>query len=562
MNLVFLEAPNKVAKVKKLLDENFNDNFKVIATVGHFMKLSDTGVYGSGMDENYDAIYEWDKSNDFHKKYLNEIMKSLETVQKIYLATDPDREGEVIASHLYSIIPARYKNKVVRISFNEITKTAIKNAINTPSSLDNGLVQAGKTRAVFDKLFGYRASRYAKATTNASSVGRVQGVVVLLLKEREDEIKNWVPIYKQKIVACVFDESNPNIVAKLVNVNENNEPIEFEDNEIINEVDNNLKCIDIKELETKYNHPPKPYITSSLLKDILNKFKISTANATIVLQKLYGLGLINYPRTDSYSLSDDFKKELVTYAKSNYANLVRDSFVEYKNKVSAQEGHECLRITHLNNDEINEELSKLDNLQTNIYEMIRKNMLAQVLIDNQVARVDYFFRNNQNKLFKLRAQKDIVLGWKTLYRNEDILESIVDENDDNTDINKVYKFYIENIYKADIKIERFIKNPCPKLYKESDIIKILEQKEIGRPSTYASYSSIVLNRNYAILNDKKQLILTELGNKLADVCIVNFKYFINYDFTKTFENELDKIAKNKTDYHAYLKQLDNEYWNL
>ncbi|ASD29227.1 hypothetical protein CEG41_00720 [Ureaplasma parvum] len=190
--------------------------------------------------------------------------------------------------------------------------------------------------------------------------------------------------------------------------------------------------------------------------------------------------------------------------------------------------------------------------------MIRKNTLAQVLIDNQVARVDYFFRNNQNKLFKLRAQKDIVLGWKTLYRNEDILESIVNENDDNTDINKVYKFYIENIYKADIKIERFIKNPCPKLYKESDIIKILEQKEIGRPSTYASYSSIVLNRNYAILNDKKQLMLTELGNKLADVCIANFKYFINYDFTKTFENELDKIAKNKTDYHAYLKQLDNE----
>lgn len=538
--LIIIEGAGKISKIKSYLGSEYD----VYATGGHFRQLKSDGLYNTGISSTYEPTFEFSSLGQKNWKNIKSALTN-NNYSQIYIASDPDREGEGIAWHIYQSLPSKDKAKAKRITYNEISKNAILNAINNPKEIDLNLVHGQFARQAYDKIFGFRGSRFVQQNLNLKSIGRVQGVAVKFLGDRAAEIANYKPHFKNEVSATILDEKED--VANLIHIDKDGNRKRYEKDETIPNIENPFICQDIQVSDNKYEKPPAPYITSTLLTDAVRILNVKVKTVQETLQKLYEKGFISYPRTDSKTISDTFFKELMSYLKNSpHKEYVRDIKGTFKNSASSQEGHECLRIIH---PEILPNSNQIKDLGQNavaVYNLLYTRTMIQGLKDAIYQDTDYFFDASSEK-FTIKSKKYLELNWRN-YPSCSVNE-------------KVYDFKINKKYqgKVETKEVNVVAKPSP--YNEASLIKELEKRGIGRPSTYATFPNILQDRGYASLQGK-EFVLSQEGKLLYEIIQNNFQDFINYEFTKEFEEDLDKIATGKLDYQKYLKDKDKEIDNL
>lgn len=559
--LIVIESPKKIKTIKKYLGQEYT----ILATGGHFRELNDA-VNGNGIDNNFEPVY---KTMQKKQEVVNLINEQAKISNQILIATDPDREGEAIGWHVYSVLNEAFKNKVKRITFHEITKEAILNAINNPKGIDLNLVNAQKARQCIDKKIGYDASKFLweyffkeKKSKKGQklSAGRVQSVVLLLSEEKENEIKNFKSNSKFKIANIIKFKFNDYDSEKL-NLELKNENNEFASkHELINEFgqdlinDINFELQEVS-LGDKVNLPAlKPFRTIDALEAINKKLNIGLKEAQAILQKLYEginvdgevLALITYPRTDSYIVSDKFINEAKNYIKQNYNSEILSDFKQFKNSESAQEGHECLRVINL---EISPKFlsGKIEENLVKVYELIYQRSLAIFIKTPIKQNVDFNFFSQQTKNVFVAQTK--ILKEKGYF--------ILDKEGEETNLKTVndYKNLEKQKFKGLNETNIYeVVSKAPARYSQASLVNTLEKLQIGRPSTYATMISTNLEKSF-VTEKNKSLVITELGQTIIEILVKAFSTLINVEFTKQMECQLDKIAKGEIDYKEYIKQF-------
>lgn len=535
--LVIVESPAKATTIKKIL----GSKYKVEASMGHVRDLpkSQLGI---------------DIENDFEPKYINirgkaDLIKKLKTeaksVKRVYLATDPDREGEAIAWHLAYILGID-DNSNCRIAFNEITKNGIQSAIKEPRKLDKDLIDAQQARRALDRIVGYKISPLLwKKVRKGLSAGRVQSVAVRLIVDREEQIENFVPEEYWTLDAELlsgrkkFDSKFWGEGDKRLDITS-----EVQMNEILDYLEDKKYIVkDVRTGEKKRN-PAPPFTTSTLQQEASRKLGFAIKKTMSLAQGLYESGLITYMRTDSTRISEEArsmaKEQIVkTFGAEYYENRY------YKTKKDAQDAHEAIRPTYLNvlPSEIKEKYSydqyKLYKL---IYERLLASQMAAAVYNTTSVDIEagkYMFRANGSKL-KFN-------GFMALY---------VEGTDDNLEEKDVIlpdlKIGAEVKLKELIPSQHFTEPPAR--YTEASLVKMLEEKGIGRPSTYAPTITTILERRY-VEKEKKILYPTELGRIVDKLLKDNFKDIVNVEFTAQMEEKLDDVAEGKVKWKAILEDF-------
>lgn len=546
--LIIVESPAKANTIKKFL----GGSTKVVASMGHIRDLpkSKLGV---------------DVENDFNPEYINirgkgplinSLKKEAKSSKKVYLATDPDREGEAIAWHLAYILGIP-EDTVCRVTFNEITKKAVQEGIKNPRKIDLNLVDAQQARRVLDRIVGYKISPVLwKKVKRGLSAGRVQSVAVKLIVDREEEIEKFVPEEYWNIFAILQDnKTKKNFEARLIE--KNNKKIELSKKE---EVDKILKEIEsenfiineVKKSERKRVAAP-PFTTSTMQQEASRKLGFTLKKTMSIAQGLYegvnipghgSIGLITYMRTDSTRISEEARagaKENIerNFGKEYYENRY------YKTSSEAQDAHEAIRPTYIDIEpsSIKEVLNKD---QFKLYQLIYNRFIASQMsaaiydtVSIEISAGDYKFKANGQKLkFK---------GFMTLY----VETKDNEKEEENTQIPELEKG--EEVKKEKIEAKQSFTEPPPR-YTEASLVKVLEEKDIGRPSTYSPTITTILERRY-IEKDKKQLIPTELGKVVNTLLINNFSDIINVDFTAKIENQFDEVAEGKEKWKTIIREF-------
>lgn len=548
-NLVVVESPTKAKTIKKMLGKNYN----VMASVGHIRDLPKSRM---GIDIE----------NNFEPEYINirgkgDLIKQLKKAAKdsdnIYLATDPDREGEAISWHL-SYILGLDPNDEIRVTFNEITKNTVKENIKKPRKIDLNLVDAQQARRVLDRLTGYQISPLLwKKVKSGLSAGRVQSVVLKLICERENEIEEFIASEYWTIEA-VLKKSRKSFEAKFYGklINDKSTKIEITNEEQANEILNSINkdafiVNDIKEGK-RSKKPNNIFTTSTLQQEASRKLGFSTKKTMMVAQTLYegvtlpsigSVGLITYMRTDSTRISNEAQNSIGEYIKEQYGN-------EYlalragKNKSSnVQDAHEGIRTT----DVFKTPLSIKDSLtkdQFKLYELIWKRTVASQMSDAIYKTVNLELLSNDN-IFKSSGSQIEFEGFLKVYNyateKDDILPELSKD---------------EVLKSNNITANQHFTQP-PSRYNEASLIKTLEENGIGRPSTYAPTISTLLSRYYVVIDEKK-IVPTELGITVNDLLAENFSDLINTDFTANMETSLDEIAEGKRQWKALISEFYNK----
>ena len=545
--LIIVESPAKANTIKKFL----GGSTKVLASMGHIRDLpkSKLGV---------------DIEHDFEPEYINirgkgDLIKSLKKeaskAKKIYLATDPDREGEAIAWHLAYILDDN-KDKIVRVTFNEITKGAVKKAIQEPRNIDINLVDAQQARRVLDRIVGYKISPLLwKKVRRGLSAGRVQSVAVKLIVDREDEIEKFIPEEYWNIFADLEDEkTKKQFEAKFYGKNGKKQEIhgKEEADEILRNIENAKYIVkEVKKGEKKRNAAP-PFTTSTMQQEASRKLGFTLKKTMSIAQMLYEgikiegrgtLGLITYMRTDSTRISEEARKAAKEYIVSTYSEEYYENRY-YKTNKDSQDAHEAIRPTYadLEPDSIK---SSLTNDQYKLYKLIYNRFMASQMasaIYNTMSVTidanDYTFKaNGQSLKFK---------GFMTLYvegeENKEEDKTMLPELEENQEVKKIK-----------INPKQSFTEPPPR-YTEASLVKALEEKGIGRPSTYSPTITTILERHY-IEKEQKQLIPTELGKVVNKLLIENFTDVINVEFTAKIENEFDEIADGKEQWKKMIREF-------
>ena len=546
--LIIVESPAKANTIKKFL----GGSTKVVASMGHIRDLPKSKL-GVNIE------------NDFEPEYINirgkgDLIKSLKNeakkAKKIYIATDPDREGEAIAWHLAYILNQE-KEKITRVTFNEITKSAVKKAIKEPRNIDLNLVDAQQARRVLDRIVGYKISPILwKKVKRGLSAGRVQSVAVKLIVDREEEIEKFIPEEYWNIYANLQDkETKKEFQAKFYGENGKKQEIHSED-----EVQKILKTIekakyivdDIKKSEKKRN-PAPPFTTSTMQQEASRKLGFTLKKTMTIAQGLYEgvkipekgtVGLITYMRTDSTRISEEARaiaKEQITknYGDEYYENRY------YKAKKDSQDAHEAIRPTYIdiNPEEIKDALSKDQyKLYKLIYNRFMASQMSAAIYDTMSVTIDangYTFKaNGQTLKFK---------GFMMLYvegtdSKEEEKEGMLPDIKEKEELKLV---------KIDPK--QSFTEPPPR-YTEASLVKTLEEKGIGRPSTYSPTITTILDRRY-IEKEQKQLAPTELGKIVNKILIENFTDVINVEFTAEIESEFDEIAEGKEPWKNMIREF-------
>ena len=543
--LVIVESPAKANTIKKYL----GGKSKVVASMGHIRDLpkSKMGI---------------DIENDFEPQYINirgkaslinSLKKDAKDAKMVYLATDPDREGEAIAWHLAYILGID-SSSVCRVTFNEITKDAVKKGINNPRKIDLNLTDAQQARRVLDRIVGYKISPVLwKKVKRGLSAGRVQSVAVRLIVEREEEIEKFVPEEYWNISLIASDKkTKTKFESKLIG--KNNEKIELHSKTEVDEILNDLEGAkyivkEVKSGERKRN-PAPPFTTSTLQQDASRKLNFALRKTMQVAQGLYegvklpeyGLtGLITYMRTDSTRISDEAraaaKEQIIkTYGEQYYENRY------YKTKSEAQDAHEAIRPAHI---EITPDSIKnvLTNDQYKLYKLIYNRFLASqmasAIYDTMSVLID---ANNYN--FKATGQTMKFKGYMTIYV----------ENEEKEAFDSIPALCENEVVKKEkLESKQSFTEP-PARYTEASLVKTLEEKGIGRPSTYAPTITTILTRRY-IEKVQKQLVPTDLGRVVNNLLIENFGNIINEEFTANMEEQFDKIAEGEENWKKVIRDF-------
>lgn len=541
-NLVIVESPSKSKTIEKYLGKDY----KVLSSKGHIRDLSTKGKYGLGVDinDNFKPDYVTIKGKN---KIVNELKKECKAADHVYLASDPDREGEAIAWHLYDALKLDDK-KYDRVVFNEITKNAVLDSFNHTRKIDMDMVNSQETRRILDRIIGFRLSKLMQAKTDGTSAGRVQSVALKLIVDREREIEAFIPEEYWTITA-----NFPEFSAELFNYNHKEITIsnEEEANNILAKLSNSYK-IDSVDKKKKNKKSKLPFITSTLQQDASNKLNFAAKKTMSIAQKLYeGIelanettGLITYMRTDSTRLSNEFISATYNYIENKYGHEYVGFAKTSKKTENVQDAHEAIRPTDITRtpESIKDYLS---NDEYKLYRMIYYRALASLMSDAKTNNTTVILDNN-NYQFKATGSVLVFDGYLKVYSDyEDNKDTILPEFD---------KYNSNVIVTDDVKSEQHF-TKAPSRYTEAKLIKEMEELGIGRPSTYAKTMDNIKTRNYVKLVDKK-FVPTEVGFEVTDKLQEFFSHLINIKYTADMENDLDEIANNKL---VWYKVLDDFY---
>lgn len=536
-NLVIVESPSKAKTIKKYLGKNY----EVIASQGHIIDLPSSKL-GVDVDNDFKPSYITMKGK---AKIIKEIKDKAKKADKVYLATDPDREGEAIAWHLRNMLKIDEREKC-RIEFNEITKDAVKKAINSPRTIDENLVNAQQGRRILDRIVGYKISPVLwKKVKKGLSAGRVQSVAMRIIMDREREIRKFKKQEYWTLEAKLL-KGKEEILSKFYGNTKGK--IELKNEEQVNEILKNIdkkeyKVVDIKVGEKKRN-PAPPFTTSSLQQDASRKFGFSVKKTMMIAQRLYESGYITYMRTDSTRISNEARDMAKEYIVKKYgAKYYENRF--YKTKKDAQDAHEAIRPSDLSkSSEVYESFPKDEQkLYTLILNRFLASQMSTAIYDTKKITInvnDYIFITNGSQV-----KFD---GFMVLY-----IES-TDEASSDDDIGILPDIEINDILKQKKLISEQKFTEPPARYTEASLVKTLEEKGIGRPSTYAPTISTLLDRVY-IEKDKKYLVPTQLGEIVDDLMEKNFCNIVDISFTANMEQNLDLVSENKIDYIKMLKEF-------
>ena len=555
--LIIVESPNKVKTISSILKKAGYTNAAVMASVGHIMALGNGGpAYNSGIYPKQKFRMNLAVPED-KQKVVNGIAAQAKTADKIFIMTDGDREGEIIAWSIIKFCKLP-ESKCFRAIAHEITPKALIEAIEHPITFNDNLVNAGLTRMMIDKLIGYGLSPLGKKYIGAKSIGRCQSVGLKLVSDRETEIANFIPELYFDLYLNFVKDTVP-YKAKYVGYGE--EPLEHFTKQVdVDAVISNCKntpfvIANIDKVEHQES-PKLPFCTASFQQEAANKLGLRVKDAMSCAQKLFeGInidgehkGLITYMRTDSTEIAAEFIPELKQFVKTQYGSNKYIGPKKSKKKATDQDGHEALRVsdvnltpdilaTHINN-----------NLLLKVYKLIWQRTVASVMPNAVIGETIYTINNNGHK-FALSNKELLYAGYKAVY-----------EFEDNQNLSAPISFQInEQLEHTDLEVAKKFTKPRPR-YTEASLVKELQQREIGRPSTYASIVETILSptRGYAKL-DEKHIVPTDRGMQLAEYCNRSFPTLINLSYTKEMEETLDKIAASKT---VWLDYMEIFYKNL
>ncbi|WQT24448.1 type IA DNA topoisomerase [Helicobacter pylori] len=561
-SVIIIESPNKVAKIREITGA------KVFATIGHFMQLK-------SYDESngFKPTFDYDQEK---KKHIFEMIEACKN-KKVYIATDTDREGYAIGYMFYQKIK-NVASSIYRAEFFEITPSGINKGLQNALLFENTnkqMYQSALARRVADMLLGFTLSPYlgkALGQMKGSSVGRVQTPCLKLIVDRDREIEKFKALPENEkvsyqIQAKINDSANREVTIK--HCDEKGEEIKFNDKEealkLFESLKDNKACLlkDLKNsvVETK---PKKPFITSTLLEKASSMLGLSISEVQSLAQNLFEAGLITYIRTDAESLSVEFLDETESF----YAPIYKDLYLkrEYKaGKQSQAEAHEAIRITHPHTTEDLESIVYNANI-TNQDALKLYQLIFERTIESQGKNAIY---DKQDLLFKIKNEyfKCSVKGLKSagflaMFSKKELEndESNDDKDNKEKEQNAQFNLKIDDVLSLNDLVLATIKRNAPSAYKEADFVKLLENKGIGRPSTYSSYLPTLVKREYiSISQDKKHIITpTHKGKRVVEVFENAYQFIIDLTYTKQMEEMLDEIVENKSSYVDFISNLNSK----
>ncbi len=555
-NIIIVESPAKCKTISKYL----GGDYTVVSSKGHIRDLATSGKYGLGIDieNDFKPNYEIIKGKKKDVKYLKDLIKKAD---HIYLATDPDREGETISWHLYDELKVP-DEKYDRIVFNEITKDVVLKALKNPRRIDMNLVHSGEARRFLDRIIGFRLSKVMQSKTAGKSAGRVQSVALKLIVDREREILAFIPKEYWTIEAD-FKDFKANLETykeKDIEI-----PNEKEADKILDSLTNTFTIKSVEEKEKKRS-AKEVFKTSTLQQACSNKLGFPASKTMKIAQKLYeGIelddgfhGLITYMRTDSVRLSDEFTSASFAYINSKFGKDYVGYVKKGKKTENVQDAHEGIRPTNINYepDKIKKYLAPDE---YKLYRIIYYRALASLMADAKFNSTTVLLDNNDYG-FKATGSVLTFDGYLKVYGDyEDQEDTILPD----------FKNYKSGIILSDTitKTQHFTKPPAR--FTESSLIKELESLGIGRPSTYATIISTIKDRGYVTLEDKK-FVPTEVGFETTDKLQEFFSSIVNVKYTANMEKDLDEIADGNEDYKKMLREfydnfaplVDNAFKNM
>ena len=542
-NLVIVESPTKTKAIEKYL----GSDYKVVSSKGHIRDLATSGKFGFGVDleNHFEPNYVPIKGK---KKDIMSLKNDVQKAKMVYLATDPDREGEAISWHLKDTLGLK-DDEYERVVFNEITKNVVRDAFNHARKIDDDLVHSQETRRILDRIIGFRLSKLMQSKTGGKSAGRVQSVALKLIVDREREIESFKEEEYWTVTAKFAD-----MEASLDTVDGKKADLKTEE-----ETDKVIDGLDSKFIISNYETKPKkkaskyPFITSTMQQEAISKLGFSAKKTMQVAQKLYEgidiendtIGLITYMRTDSVRLSDEFIKSSYAYIRNSYGKEYIGYVKKSKKRENVQDAHEAIRPSSINRtpDSVKKYLTK-DEFK--LYEMIYARALASLMSDAKLNQTSITLDNN-NTTFKASGSVLVFDGYLKVYDKFESSE------------NKVLpKLKVGDELKAKeiVKDQHFTKPPAR--YTEAKLIKAMEELGIGRPSTYASTISTLTQRGYVKIIEKK-LNPTEVGITTTDKLQEFFSDLINVKYTAKMEEDLDKVAEGKKVWYKILESFYKEF---
>lgn len=531
-NLVIVESPAKSQTIEKYLGEGYT----VASSKGHIRDLKTRGYGGFGVDieDNFKPMY---KNLRDKAEVVRELKKLVKKADKVYLATDPDREGEAISWHLYEVLGLENK-EYERIVFHEITKSAVLHALENGREIDIDLVHSQESRRILDRIIGFSLSKLLQRKIGSKSAGRVQSVALKLIVDREKEIQAFIPEEYWEVF-CEFEKEKHRIKAKLVS--DQNGKIKLTNQQETEEVVNNLSNDYLIEEVIKKNRnklAKPPFITSTLQQESSSKFNFNSKKTMMIAQKLYEgielkderVGLITYMRTDSLRLSEQFINEGKDFITGNYGKEYYHGYRKYQSKAkNVQDAHEAIRPSSLKNTPANIK-QYLSNDEFKLYSLIYYQalgaLMSDAIVEDQKIKI-----NNNGYIFEATGERIIFNGFLAAYGNYD---------DDETKSLPRFKEG-EKLIDAELITEQKFTSP-PLRYSEARLIKKMEELGIGRPSTY-SITMETLKQRYYVKMDKKNFIPTEQGILTAEQLDLFFHDIINVKYSAKMEDVLDDISE-------------------
>lgn len=544
MNLVIVESPAKTHTISGYLGKNY----KVVSSKGHIRDLATSGKFGLGVDVEGDFTPTY-KEIPGKKKDIASLKKDAKNSDMVYLATDPDREGEAISFHLYEVLGLN-KDNYERVVFNEITEGAVKEAFKHPRKIDDSLVRSQETRRILDRIIGFRLSKLMQSKTGGKSAGRVQSVALKLIVDREREILAFVPEEYWNITAKFkdFDANLEKYKSKKLEIHN-----EDEVKDILSKLSEDFTIASVEKKE-KTKKGFLPFTTSTLQQACINKFNFNSSKTMRIAQKLYEgvdlgnetLGLITYMRTDSTRLSPVFINDTFKYIEETFGKKYVGVVKKGKKMENVQDAHEAIRPTSIKRtpESVKEYLTKDE---YKVYSIIYARALASLMSDAKTLATTAILDNNGYE-FKVTGSILTFDGYLKVYKEFSKTDDVILPDFDK--FNGV-------VSTKDIETEQKFTKPVSR-YTEATLIQEMEELGIGRPSTYAKTMETLKMRDYVKIEDKK-FVPTQIGIETTDKLQEYFSNIINVEYTANMETDLDLIAEENKDNIKILKDFYNEF---